>query len=150
MPPEFIDRLNMFVADTQIRVRYAETDQMGYVYYGNYAMYYEVGRVEALRSVGFSYKRMEEDGIMMPVLESHSRYLKPGKYDELLTIRTTIRQMPGGRIRVEYEVSNEQGELINEGETVLAFLKTDSHAPCRPPSYLLALLKPYFSSTTDH
>src|SRR5690606_25000895 len=111
MPPEFIDRLNMFVAETQIRVRYAETDQMGYVYYGNYAMYYEVGREQDLRSVGFSYKRMEEDGIMMTVLETHSRYLKPGKYDVLLSIRTAIRQMPGVRIRFDYEVINEQGEL---------------------------------------
>ncbi len=145
MPPESIDKSSMFVAETQIRVRYAETDQMGYVYYGNYAMYYEVGRVEALRSAGFSYKRMEDDGIMMPVLENHSRYLKPGKYDELLTVRTTIRQMPGVRIRFHYEVINEAGELINEGETVLAFLKTDTHAPCRPPSYLLSLLRPYFS-----
>lgn len=135
----------MFVAETQIRVRYAETDQMGYVYYGNYAMYYEVGRVEALRSFGFSYKRMEDDGIMMPVLESHSIYLKPGKYDELLTIRTTIRDLPGVRIRFFYEVLNEQGELINEGETVLAFLNTNTHFPCRPPSYLIALLKPFFA-----
>ena len=135
---------NMFVGEHQIRVRYAETDQMGYVYYGNYAMYYEVGRVEALRDAGFSYRRMEEDGIMMPVLESHIKYLKPGKYDELLTIRTVIREMPGVRIRFEYEVINEEGELINEGETTLAFLRTDSHRPCRPPAYLVDLLKPYF------
>lgn len=135
----------MFIAEHTIRVRYAETDQMGYVYYGNYAMYYEVGRVEALRSAGFSYRQMENEGIMMPVLESHSRYLKPGKYDELLTIRTMIKEMPGVRIRFNYEVINQQGELINEGETVLAFLKTDTHIPCRPPAYLLALLQPYFA-----
>ncbi|HLW19713.1 MAG TPA: thioesterase family protein [Cyclobacteriaceae bacterium] len=134
----------MFVAENQIRVRYAETDQMGYVYYGNYAMYYEVGRVEALRSIGFSYRQMEDEGIMMPVLESHSRYLKPGKYDELLTVRTTIKEMPGVRIKFNYEVVNELGELINLGETMLAFLKTNTHQPCRPPAYLLALLKPYF------
>jgi len=134
----------MFIAEYEIRVRYAETDQMGYVYYGNYAMYYEVGRVEALRSAGFSYRQMEEEGIMMPVLENHSRFIKPGKYDELLTIRTMIREMPGIRIRFHYEVINEKGELINEGETILVFLKTDSHKPCRPPAYLLDLLKPYF------
>lgn len=135
----------MFIAENKIRVRYAETDQMGYVYYGNYAMYYEVGRVEALRSAGFSYKEMEDDGIMMPVLENHSRYLKPAKYDELLTIRTMIKKMPGIRIKFNYEVINEQGELIHEGETTLAFLKIDSHRPCRPPAFLLDLLKPYFS-----
>lgn len=135
----------MFTAENKIRVRYAETDQMGYVYYGNYAMYYEVGRVEALRMAGFSYREMEENGIIMPVLEIHSRYLKPGKYDELLTIRTMIREMPGIRIKFHYEVINELGELINEGETSLAFLNKLSHKPCRPPAFLLELLKPYFS-----
>src|SRR5690606_39969831 len=107
-------------------------------------MYYEVGSMEALRNEGFSYRRKEEDGIMMPVLENHSKYLKPGKYDGLLTVRTVIREMPQVRIKFEYEVINEEGELINEGETTLAFLRTDSHKPCRPPAYLLELLKPYF------
>ncbi|GAB2484068.1 thioesterase family protein [Algoriphagus taiwanensis] len=135
---------SMFQAETQIRVRYAETDQMGYVYYGNYAMYFEVARVEAMRSAGFSYRKMEEDGVMMPVLESHFRYLKPGKYDELLTIKTTIPQLPGVRIRFEYQVLNENKELITEGWTTLAFLKKDSHQPTRPPGILLDLLKRYF------
>jgi acyl-CoA thioester hydrolase len=134
----------MFVAETQIRVRYAETDQMGYVYYGNYAMYFEVARVEAMRSSGYSYKEMEDEGVMMPVLESNIRYLKPGKYDELLTVRTKIPEMPSVRIRFEYEVFNEQSELITEGWTTLTFLKKESHRPTRPPQNLLALLKPYF------
>ncbi len=134
----------MFQAETQIRVRYAETDQMGYVYYGNYAMYFEVARVEAMRSAGFSYRDMEESGVMMPVLESHFRYLKPGKYDELLTIITTIPQLPGVRIRFEYQVLNERRELITEGWTTLTFLKKESHTPTRPPKNLLDLLKPFF------
>ncbi len=134
----------MFEASTQIRVRYAETDQMGYVYYGNYAMYFEVARVEALRNIGFSYKEMEENGIIMPVLESHCQYLKPGKYDELLTIKTMIPNMPGVKIQFFYEVYNEAGELINKADTKLTFLKKDSHRPCRPPQDLLDLLKPYF------
>jgi acyl-CoA thioester hydrolase len=134
----------MFTAETQIRVRYAETDQMGYVYYGNYAMYFEVARVEAMRSSGFSYKGMEDEGVMMPVLESNIRYLKPGKYDELLTIKTRIPTLPGVRIRFEYEVFNEANELITEGWTTLTFLKKDSHRPTRPPHNLLDLLKPYF------
>jgi len=134
----------MFTAETQIRVRYAETDQMGYVYYGNYAMYFEVARVEAMRSSGFSYKGMEDEGVMMPVLESNIRYLKPGKYDELLTIKTRIPALPGVRIRFEYEVFNEANELITEGWTTLTFLNKDSHRPTRPPHNLLALLKPYF------
>lgn len=134
----------MYQAETQLRVRYAETDQMSYVYYGNYAMYFEVARVEALRSIGFSYSQMEGEGVMMPVLESHFRYLKPGKYDELLTIKTTIPVMPGVRIRFEYEVYNEQHQLITEGWTILTFLKKESHLPTRPPKNLLDLLKPYF------
>jgi acyl-CoA thioester hydrolase len=134
----------MFVAETQIRVRYAETDQMGYVYYGNYAMYFEVARVEAMRSSGYSYKEMEDEGVMMPVLESNIRYLKPGKYDELLTVRTKIPEIPSVRIRFEYEVFNEQSELITEGWTTLTFLKKENHRPTRPPQNLLALLKQYF------
>ncbi|MEN2282388.1 thioesterase family protein [Algoriphagus sp. SE2] len=134
----------MYSSETQIRVRYAETDQMSYVYYGNYAMYFEVGRVESMRNIGFSYREMEDNGIMMPVLESHFTYLKPGKYDELLTIKTSIPQMPGVRIKFEYEVFNEQKELITKGWTSLAFLKKDSHQPTRPPQNLLDLLKPYF------
>jgi acyl-CoA thioester hydrolase len=134
----------MFKAENEIRVRYAETDQMGYVYYGNYAMYYEVGRVEALRRAGFSYRQMEEEGVIMPVLECHSKYIRPGRYDELLTVRTMIMEMPGTRIKFHYEVINEQGELINIGETTLVFLNRDSHRPCRSPAYLLDLLEPYF------
>lgn len=134
----------MFTAETQLRVRYAETDQMGYVYYGNYAMYFEVARVEAMRSAGFSYREMEENGVMMPVLESHIRYLKPGKYDELLKLKTTIPEMPGVRIRFDYQVINELGEVITEGWTTLAFLKKDNHQPTRPPKNLLDLLKPFF------
>ena len=134
----------MFTSETQIRVRYAETDQMGYVYYGNYAMYFEVARVESLRAAGFSYKQMEDDGVIMPVLELHTQFVKPGKYDELLTIRTTIPEMPGIRIKFEYEVVNETGETITKGWTSLTFLKKDSHKPCRPPKYLLDLLQPYF------
>ncbi len=139
--PESTD---MYQAETQIRVRYAETDQMSYVYYGNYAMYFEVARVEAMRSIGFSYKQMEDEGVMMPVLESHFRYIKPGKYDELLRIKTSIPTLPGVRIRFEYEVYNEENELITEGWTTLAFLKKESHQPTRPPQNLVALLKPYF------
>lgn len=134
----------MYKAETKIRVRYAETDQMGYVYYGNYAMYFEVARVEAMRDIGFSYKEMEDSGVMMPVLESNIRYLKPGKYDELLRIETTIPSLPGVRIRFEYQVFNESNELITEGWTSLTFLKKDSHRPTRPPQNLLALLNSYF------
>lgn len=134
----------MYTSETQIRVRYAETDQMSYVYYGNYAMYFEVARVEAMRSIAFSYRQMEEQGVMMPVLESYFKYLKPGKYDELLTIKTTIPIMPGVRIRFEYEVYNERSELITEGWTILTFIKKETHQPTRPPQNLVNLLKRFF------
>ena len=135
----------MFQSETSLRVRYAETDQMGYVYYGNYAMYFEVARVEALRSAGFSYKQMEEDGIIMPVLEHHTQYLKPGKYDEVLLLKTIVPEMPGIRIKFVYEVYNESEELITTGYTILTFLKKESHRPSRPPRYLLDLMKPFFT-----
>jgi acyl-CoA thioester hydrolase len=136
---------DMFKAKTQLRVRYAETDQMGYVYYGNYAMYFEVARVEAMRSVGFSYKEMEEDGILMPVLESYISYLKPGKYDELLSIHTQIQELPGVKIRFDYQISNEAGEQLTRGWTTLAFLKKDNHQPTRPPKKLMEVLAPFFT-----
>ena len=125
-------------------MRYAETDQMGYVYYGNYATYYEVGRVEALRSVGYSYREMEDSGVMMPVLENTSKFLLPGRYDENLTIKISIKEMPSVRIRFYYDIFNEDDVLIHTGETLLTFLKTDTHRPCRPPARFIALLKPYF------
>jgi acyl-CoA thioester hydrolase len=135
----------MFQAETKIRVRYAETDQMGYVYYGNYAMYFEVARVEALRAAGFSYRQMEEDGIIMPVLELQTQFIKPGKYDELLTVKTIIPELPGVRIKFEYEVNNEAGILITKGWTTLTFLNKNSQRPVRPPRYLIELLEPYFT-----
>lgn len=134
----------MFVAETQIRVRYAETDQMGYVYYGNYATYYEVARVETLRELGYSYKKLEDSGIMLPVLESKIKYIKPAKYDDLLTIRVKIPTLPNVRIFFEYEVLNESGTLINIGETTLVFVGKESGKPCRMPDEMEALFTRFF------
>lgn len=134
----------MFSSETQIRVRYAETDQMGYVYYGNYAMYYEVARVEAFRKLGFPYKNLEDMGIGMPVLSMDIKYKKAGKYDELLTVRVSIPTMPSVKIRFDYEVINEAGEIINIGTTTLAFMKMDSYKPVRMPQVMHELLTPYF------
>ena len=107
----------MYVSETSIRVRYGETDQMGYVYYGYYAMYYEVARVESLRQLGLTYKELEDMGVMMPVLENHSVYLAPARYDDLLRVVTTLREKPGVRIRFEYEIFNETDSLLHRGET---------------------------------
>ena len=98
----------MFSSKTKIRVRYAETDQMGYVYYGNYAAFYEVGRVEALRGIGLSQKMLEDSGIMMPVLNLQCNYFKQAKYDDLLEIETIISSKPGVRCRFEYEIKKRQ------------------------------------------
>lgn len=134
----------MFRAETKIRVRYAETDQMGYVYYGNYAAYFEVARVEALRGIGLTYKQLEKEGALMPVLEYHCKYIRPARYDDLLTIKTFIPEKPGMRIYFKYEVLNEAGELINIGDTTLVFIDKISGRPCKCPESLDHLLKPFF------
>jgi acyl-CoA thioester hydrolase len=127
-----------------IRVRYADTDQMGYVYYGNYARYYEIARVEALRSLDFHYKAMEEAGVMMPVYEHHSRFLLPARYDDLLTVHVRIPKIPRARVIFEYEIRNQDGQLLNTGETTLVFQKMDSGRLCTAPTGLLEKLQPYY------
>lgn len=134
----------MYQSETTVRVRYGETDQMAYVYYGNYAMYYEVARVEGFRQLGVTYKELEAMGVMMPVLEYHSKFLAPGRYDELLRIVTTIHEKPSVKIRFNFETFNEENVLINQGEAVLAFVNMSTGKPCRPPENLVKALEPYF------
>lgn len=134
----------MYISETTIRVRYGETDQMGFVYYGNYAMYYEVARVESLRQLGITYREVEEMGVMMPVLENRSRYLAPARYDDVLRIVTTLREKPGVRIRFEYDIFNGENKLIHQGETVLAFVNKLTNKPCRQPTAMQKVLEPYF------
>ena len=134
----------MYKSETTIRVRYSETDQMQYVYYGNYASYYEVGRVDSLRQLGLTYKALEAMGIIMPVLENHSEFLVPALYDELIRIVVTIPEKPSVRIRFKYELFNEKGTLIHRGETLLAFVNQKTGRPCRPPEEFQRVLAPYF------
>ncbi len=136
--------MGMFSFDFQIRVRYADTDQMGYVYYGNYAVFYEIGRVESLRSLGVSYKALESSGVMMPVLECHSHFLKPARYDENITIRTIIRELPKVKIYFDYEIYGENMDLLHKGHTVLVFVRMENSRPCRVPNEILSVLTPYF------
>lgn len=136
----------MYSHETFIRVRYGETDQMGYMYYGNYAQFYEVGRVEMLRSLGLSYKSFEEDGIMMPVLELACKYLRPARYDDMIRVVTTLKEIPRMRIRFEYELYDQAGNLINTGATVLVFVNMKSLKPCLPPADLIEKLQTYFSN----
>lgn len=118
---------------------------MGYVYYGNYAAYFEVARVESLRQLGMRYKELEEMGVIMPVLENTSTFLAPALYDDELKIVTRIREKPGVRIRFEYEISNHQGRLIHRGETLLAFVNKLTGRPCKPPVAFDKVLEPYFT-----
>ena len=135
----------MFSAEVSIRVRYSETDQMGYVYYGNFAAYYEVARTEAFRSLGIHYKELEKAGVMMPVLELRSKYIRPARYDDLLTVKVLIPNKPHGtRTKFEYEVYNEAKELLNIGETTLVFVDMRSGKPTAIPESLLGLLEGYY------
>jgi len=134
----------MYQSEVQVRVRYAETDQMGYVYYGNYASYFEVARVEMLRNLGFSYRSIEESGIILPVLSYSIKYIKPAYYDDLLTIKTIIREIPMARIRFDYETWNEKNELINIADTTLVFISKQTNKPCAAPADFLNALKRFF------
>ena len=134
----------MFKSEIKIRVRYAETDKMGYCYYGNYATYFEVARVEALRGLGLSYRKMEDDGFVMPVLEFKIKYYKPAYYDDELTIETVIPKLPQTRIFFTYKTFNEQGVLLNEAETTLVFVDTRTMRPTQPPKDFMEKLKPFF------
>ena len=134
----------MTTFEIKIRVRYGETDQMGYVYYGNYAQYFEMGRVEWLRNLGESYKGMEKDGIMLPVLKLNVNYLQPAKYDDLLTLKTTLKKIPSAKIEFDFEVLNEKNELLTTGYTSLVFIDMEKNRPTRCPNYLLEKIKPFF------
>ncbi len=136
---------NMYSHEFKKRVRYGETDQMGYLYYGNYPQYYEIGRVEMLRSLGLTYKAMEEEqGILMPVVTMNIRYVRPAHYDELLTIRTTLRQLPERFITFHMELFNELGKLVNGANVKLCFVDAKSGKTIPAPELLVNQLKPYF------
>ncbi len=135
----------MYRFDYPVRVRYAETDQMGYVYHGNYAVYYEAARTEMMRSIGLSYRAMEEQGIIMPVLSLRIDYREPALYDDLLLVRVTLTQLPAVRIEFHYEVLHEDGRLLNTGLVQLAFLDKSTRRPRRAPSGMVSQLMPYFA-----
>lgn len=135
----------MFTSETTIRVRYAETDQMNVVYYGNYAQYFEVGRVEAIRQLGLSYKDVEASGVIMPVIEFKAKFIRAARYDDLLTIRTTIKHWPANyRIEFHQEVFNEHGKLLTTGKVLLYFLKAGTLATTKMPEEMAKALRPFF------
>lgn len=130
---------------TTHRVRYGETDQMGYLYYGNYPLLYEIGRVEMLRDLGVSYAELEKaHDVMMPVMSLQMRYVRPANYDELLTIVTTLRKLPAQTITFNVEIINEQNKLVNGGSVKLCFVRPSDQKTIPAPKLLLEKLAPYF------
>lgn len=135
----------MLISETKMRVRYGETDQMGYAYYGIYAQYYEVGRVEAMRMLGFSYKDVESKGIIMPVLEYNIRYKKPAYYDDEIMVVTMLKEMPTGvKLNFEYECFNQKNELLNSGNVTLAIVDKSTNKLCKLPDWFSAALAKFF------
>lgn len=135
----------MFISTTTIRVRYGETDQMGYLYYGNYGLYYEVGRAEAIRELGFTYKELEDQGVIMPVAELNVKYLRPAYYDDLITVKTTLRELPkSSKIQFHSELYNEKNELLNVGVTTLVFIDVNTKQKAGLPEELKKRLEPFF------
>jgi acyl-CoA thioester hydrolase len=127
--------------EIELRVRYGETDQMGVVYHGNYAQYFEVGRVEWLRKFGVSYKQMEESGIMLPVISLDIKYKKSARYDDLIKVKTQLVKTPSATIEFKYEIVNETNEILATGNTTLVFIDINRNRPTRCPQYLLDKLR---------
>lgn len=131
----------MITYDAKVRVNYKDTDQMGIVHHSNYIVYYEMARVEALRAWGMPYAEMEKGGIISPILEIGSKYIYPAHFDEVLTVRVIVEEIPMVRFKVRYELYNEEGRLINTGHTWLGFLDATTRRPCRAPQYFVDRLK---------
>jgi acyl-CoA thioester hydrolase len=137
----------MFTSETKIRVRYAETDQMNVVYHGNYAQYFEVGRVESIRQLGLSYKDVEASGVIMPVIDWTAKFVRPAHYDDLLTIRTSVKQWPVDyRVEFHQEVYNEEGKLLTVGKVLLYFLKAGTMQKTTMPEEMAKKLRPFFDA----
>lgn len=139
----------MIITETKIRVYYQDTDKMGVVYYGNYARYYEIGRTEMIRELGYSYRQMEEEGIMLPARSLKINYFKSAYYDDLLTIRTIVDTIPKVKFPIKTEIYNEKGELINSGETVLVFYSAKTNRPIAAPKFFVEGMMKYFQEKED-
>lgn len=131
----------MKIDEIQIRVRYGETDQMGVVYHGNYPLYLEMGRIEWLRKLGISYKTMEENGVMLPVISLNINYKKSAVYDDVINVKTQLKNIPTAKIDFEYEITNESGEILTTASTTLVFIDMVTNRPIKAPQYILDLIK---------
>jgi len=123
--------------NTKIRVRYGETDQMGVVYHGNYAQYLEIGRIEWLRELGISYKKMEDDGIMLPVISLNVNFKKSACYDDVINVKTQLVKLPTATIEFNYEITNQEGEILTTASTILVFINMKTNRPMRVPKFIL-------------
>jgi acyl-CoA thioester hydrolase len=127
----------MKIDKIQIRVRYGETDQMGVVHHGNYALYLEMGRIEWLRKLGISYRSMEENGVMLPVVSLSINYKKSAVYDDVINVKTQLKNVPTARIEFEYEITNEKGDVLTTANTTLVFIDMKTNRPIKAPQYIL-------------
>ena len=135
----------MFIYESKVKVRYVETDQMGVVHHSNYAQYYELARTECFEACsGMSYQTMEDEGVMLPILEMQSKFLKPAHYNQTLTIKSIVKELPAVRLTVDYEIYNEAEQLINIGKTVLVFVNRQTRRPCQPPENFMKQVRQYF------
>jgi acyl-CoA thioester hydrolase len=136
----------MFISEIQVRVRYAETDQMGVVYHSNFFLYYEVSRAESIRRLGFTYADMEKLGVVMPVIEVQSKFMRPALYDDLLSVKTILKELPvHHKIEFHHEVHNEKEELLATGKIILYFMEAKTMKRTTIPNELLKKLQPYFN-----
>jgi acyl-CoA thioester hydrolase len=131
----------MIEYDYKFRVSYPDTDKMGTMHHANYVKYYEAARWELFRSIGVPYNSIEEAGVMCPVIKMNFKFIKTTRYDELLTVKTTLTKIKGVRAWFTYQLYNEQNELINEAETEIAFVGTENWKPCAPPDFLLEAIE---------
>jgi acyl-CoA thioester hydrolase len=136
----------MLYNETKIRVRYGETDRMGYLYHGTYPLYFETGRTELLRQLGLTYKQMEDDGIMLPLNKLSIQYFLPAYYDDELVVKTYMKKLPSVRLEFEYEILNQKNELLCKASTTLVFISAIKRKPIRLPDYFYQLIQPYFKS----
>ena len=135
----------MHTSETQIRIHYALTDQMGVVYHGHFAQFYEIGRTEAIRQLGFTYKDIESMGIIMPVVDIHLKFLHPAKYDDLITVKTILKELPlHHKIVFHGEIYNEEGQLLSMGDIILYFMEAKSMKRCSMPDLLRNKLESFF------
>jgi len=134
---------NKFYHETNIRIRYAETDKMGYSYYGNYPTFFEVGRTEFLREMGISYKELEDLGYMLPITSLSIKYLKPAIYDDLITVRTYLKYLHPIKVEFDYEIHNQQGELLTTGNTLLVFISSKTRRPTKAPDFYTNIIKKF-------